>query len=418
MNATTSNVTAGVPLPPVAAGQNPFEVYTAYLDRAFVDVPGSGFTVRVAILLVLLGLIILMRLIGIVCVVLQRRKAPHLARIWVWKFVERPGGRYLVTNYNSIQMLLSPFVACVLAAYTIVEYRKFIYHTDQRYSAFDRSVVWLPLVVNVYVSAFSSLQAHLLLAEARNHKVPRWVAPVANWGYLVLAVLMFGPMITMIILASVRWYPVWDGYLILRSHLVADSAAFGTIDTNAITSELGLVEYYYTGLISAAEAHDFSETGYKSIILLAALITLLESGFAPTAVDLEKRRELEDASRKAFAASVALLVGGVGQAGFWAWSLTVPSLGYNEYGTEWAVVELSLFFPVWIYAPFTVIYGIPSNGVVPSGFSHGQQSQSGERHETTVQLGLGPSTATGTLVESSHEKEGGGDRSEVEIGGI
>ncbi|KAI5478271.1 hypothetical protein MNV49_005336 [Pseudohyphozyma bogoriensis] len=344
------------PAPVVPPGANPFEVYVEALDQGFHDIPSEGFRTRLIVLIALTSIGLLQRLSHSACIALRSTKVKR-PRTWIWRWVKKESGTYLVTNYRPLNQVLAPLMFILFVVYLVKEYQVFFENGNQAYIALWRTIVWVVCYIIALINGFSALQAHVVVGESQGKPWPKWFRHLVNWSYPVVLVSTFVPLL---------WRPVWDSYLALRDFLMSHAATW-TPGSDAKPA-LDQSKVLFAHLVDSAVHHSSSELGFRVILAIAGIASTLlglscmavfriikgrlefsvrdhlgedrrSLAVSTTAEDLEKRREMKDAAQKSLVLGFMMLFLGLLLPPIWIWSATVPSISYaNLNGIPWIKV--------------------------------------------------------------------------------
>ncbi|KAI5474543.1 tubulin beta-1 chain [Pseudohyphozyma bogoriensis] len=107
------------------------------------------------------------------------------SHLWVFRWVQQPGGRYLVINFH-IGGILAVVSSLVFLGYTIAEWGWFAKGWDQKHANGLRMVVYIFPLAMSWVVSWGTTQANLCVVEAKGKRLPRWVAPVSTAAFVIL----------------------------------------------------------------------------------------------------------------------------------------------------------------------------------------------------------------------------------------
>ncbi|KAI5476019.1 hypothetical protein MNV49_000491 [Pseudohyphozyma bogoriensis] len=165
-----------------------------------------------------------------------RRKKVNV--FWVFRLVQRPSGRYVVTNTKTVSIVLSLITFPVLYGYIHATWTVYLDHGSQATLTAWFSLPAFGFILHGWLVAWGLLQAYLLTPDYSDKSVVS--ARVANAVFvgggavLCLGVLAAG------ILNSVRGHTVWVAYRAVRTRLVEDEAAWdGTTSIAALLALQG-----------------------------------------------------------------------------------------------------------------------------------------------------------------------------------
>ncbi|KDE05571.1 hypothetical protein MVLG_04066 [Microbotryum lychnidis-dioicae p1A1 Lamole] len=226
------------PLPPWSSLDPPSAVSEVYriaiaseLNHVLQLTVPRGASVR---FYVLFGLMVYGVLSGLAFLIITFLDYQRRAKqIWIFRFVHRPKGRYIVGNQHVVFTTFSIISCFVLIGFAESSRRALILHRGMAEAFYWRNLVYIPILVHGWVSSFSILQASVLVSErALNKQVlsPRLV----NLVYVVGIVVILSAALTLDIFIARAWSQAWIQSEALRSLLT-------TTGTDSIITSASLV---------------------------------------------------------------------------------------------------------------------------------------------------------------------------------
>ncbi|KDE06649.1 hypothetical protein MVLG_03001 [Microbotryum lychnidis-dioicae p1A1 Lamole] len=243
------------------------------IQKVLLARPSPGFIVRLNVLFALEGFCIASGLAYLVIIFIDYQRRGK--KFWLWRFVHRPRGRFIVGNQHVLFTLLGTIGCLVLVGYTV------------------------PIIIHGWVSSFANLQASLLSSQKVLNKhtlPPRWLNAIYTGGLTLLLVVS----ITLNVHASRAWAGVWRSGLIISNTLLLgeQEVAVGDLDPSLV--ELARTEVY--DLNSHITFFDRAEkaVGGCYIVTMACLIAINVIGLS---LVLTLRRQISFNTQR-FAAEV------------------------------------------------------------------------------------------------------------------
>ncbi|KAK4052695.1 hypothetical protein OIV83_001982 [Microbotryomycetes sp. JL201] len=155
-------------LPYVAPGLNPYRVYIRALNDAMYRDPTPGLRARVIVLLSLNLLLANMLKLA------WQREGFGFSE---WR-VNRPSGRYIVSNQRALCSIMSIIVGACAIAYLTDFYNVYVERGSQSNTSAWRAYIFLPLFAHGWIISWGGLQALILTTDHR--KAPLMTARMAN----------------------------------------------------------------------------------------------------------------------------------------------------------------------------------------------------------------------------------------------
>ncbi|KAK4050526.1 hypothetical protein OIO90_004993 [Microbotryomycetes sp. JL221] len=364
---------------------NPYTAYRLEIENAVFDSPGKHLRVRIIILSVTLALVTLLTTLRFVLMLEENRRKGE--RLWFMRIVERgPGQTFVVTHQKPVGMCSAFVTSIILLAYTLKLYGYYLDQQNLSQAGGWRNFAFVPLVVHGWLSGWSALQSHLVVMESKGKKWTLPVAPIANWSYLASTIFFFAPLIVVAAYTTAKWQAVWTEYIAVHDLLETLEAAWVPSDGAQPPPQ-----QYRSFRRTTREYLQYS-IATKALYAVIAGITALINLFAfnlyftlrkqiafnlsdlQTPANSEDRRPstaevrvmahhgierairvqaLQYASSTVFQTSVAMVLGSLAFAVYYAWAITVPTVTIElQTAPTWGAVECSAFLIVWIYAAF------------------------------------------------------------------
>ncbi|KAM0753665.1 hypothetical protein T439DRAFT_160529 [Meredithblackwellia eburnea MCA 4105] len=219
-------------IPAVPAGENPYTYYLETLDSTLYRTPSAGFKWR---LIVLFGLASIAMITSVLYILIlwedARRKKNE--SMWLFRFVQRPAGRYIVTNSKLASAVLS--IICLVFVLGALQdcWTVYLHHGSQIRSGGWRTLTSLPFGVHGWLLAWGQLQAFLLTPDHITAIIfPPLVANIlflGLGGFLALGLLISSIFMT---IASVN---IWKQFEAVQGALTTLQASWtGTLDINGL----------------------------------------------------------------------------------------------------------------------------------------------------------------------------------------
>ncbi|KAK4057514.1 hypothetical protein OIO90_001583 [Microbotryomycetes sp. JL221] len=169
-------------LPNVEPGQNPYRVYIRALNDAMYRDPTPGLRVRLLTLLSLNLFYLVLAIAYIILLVFESRKHARARlqtrRFWLFRLVQRPSGRYIVSNQRALCSIMSIIVGAVSIAYLSDVYNVYVDKGSQTNTSAWRAYIFLPLFAHGWIISWGGLQALILTTDHKHG--PLMTARVAN----------------------------------------------------------------------------------------------------------------------------------------------------------------------------------------------------------------------------------------------
>ncbi|BGO95984.1 hypothetical protein NBRC10512_005431 [Rhodotorula toruloides] len=152
-------------LPVVPAGQNPFAVYRAAIEASTRSTPTDGFAVRLVVLFVLCGLLAVLSTIYWLLLYRDWKRTGRGNPTWLFRIVERPSGRYIVTNLKLALTLFTVAASALLLAFIAETYQFYVRGGLRSHVVTFKTWSGVPLFVQGWLLIWSTLQASILATE-------------------------------------------------------------------------------------------------------------------------------------------------------------------------------------------------------------------------------------------------------------
>ncbi|SCZ99797.1 BZ3501_MvSof-1269-A2-R1_Chr12-2g03499 [Microbotryum saponariae] len=288
------------------------QAFTSLLEaiqKVLLARPSPGFIARLNVLFALEGLSLIsdfaahdgipsttLAYLVITFIDYQRRAKTF----WLWRFVHRPRGRFIVGNQHVLFTLLGTIGCLVLVGYTYdARITLGAAQREEDNAFYWRTMLYVPIIIHGWVSSFANLQASLLSSQKVLNKhtlPPRWLNAIYTGGLTILLVVS----ITLNVHASRAWAGVWRSGLIISKTLMLgeQEVAVGDLDPSLV--ELARTEVY--NLDSHITFFDRAEkaVGGCYIVTMACLIAINVIGLS---LVLTLRRQISFNTQR-FAAEV------------------------------------------------------------------------------------------------------------------
>ncbi|KAM0791964.1 hypothetical protein ACM66B_000467 [Microbotryomycetes sp. NB124-2] len=358
---------------------NPYIMYRLEIEDAVFDSPGRYFRLRIIILAAALALVTTLTALRFGMLLVESRLKSE--RVWFARFVERGHEKFLVLHQKPIGIVSAFVTTTILLAYSLKVYT---FYRDQQYltqAAGWRNFAFLPLILHGWLGGWSVLQSHLVFMESRSHSWARWIAPLANWSFLLATLAFFVPLLTVAGYTTSRWRLVWSQFYALQTELRALETSWTPGQPSSPpqlyrTFRLTVRQYLvYSTTTKALYASVSGVTAGLNLFAFSLYIALRHQiEFNLYDMDSEDRRPsnaqirrlalhgverakrvqaLQYASSTVFQTSVAMVLGSLAFAAYYAWATTVPTVTIElDEPVKWGAVECSAFLIVWIYAFF------------------------------------------------------------------
>ncbi|SCZ93464.1 BZ3500_MvSof-1268-A1-R1_Chr6-3g08678 [Microbotryum saponariae] len=183
-------------------------------------------------------------------------------RMWMFRFVHRPKGRYIVGNQHVVFTTFSIISCLVLIGFAESSRRALILHRGMAEAFYWRNLVYIPILAQGWVSSFSILQASVLGSErALNKQVlsPR----VVNLVYIIGIVVILSAALTLDIFIARAWSQAWIQSEALRSLLT-------TTGTDSTITSASLVART-TSILSKIRTFERTERAVCCLYILGAV---------------------------------------------------------------------------------------------------------------------------------------------------
>ncbi|BGP35719.1 hypothetical protein JCM10296v2_007571 [Rhodotorula toruloides] len=133
-------------LPVVPAGQNPFVVYRAAIEASARSTPTDGFAARLVVLLAVLSIIYWLLLYR------DWKRTGRGNPTWLFRIVERPSGRYIVTNLKLALTFFTVVASALLLAFIAETYQFYVLDASRSRVITFKTWSGMPLFVQVYTN--------------------------------------------------------------------------------------------------------------------------------------------------------------------------------------------------------------------------------------------------------------------------
>ncbi|SCV67634.1 BQ2448_5245 [Microbotryum intermedium] len=184
-------------------------------------------------------------------------------RTWIFRFVHRPKGRYIVGNQHVVFTAFSIISCLVLIGFAESSRRALILHRGMADAFYWRNLVYVPILAHGWVSSFSILQASILGSErALNKQIlsPR----VVNLVYIVGIVVTLSSALTLDIFIARTWSQAWIQTEAVRSLLTTGTDLTSTITTSSLVAKTSSILHKF-------RVFDRTERAVCCIYLLGAI---------------------------------------------------------------------------------------------------------------------------------------------------
>ncbi|GAA5985149.1 hypothetical protein JCM10908_002544 [Rhodotorula pacifica] len=206
-------------LPAVPEGANPYLAWTLYLQARWRAVPSAGFRGRLIVLWILAAYGIVAAALYSLALCFECRRRGN--SFWLWRFVRRPNGRYVVGNQRTLFALFSAISCGVYIAYFSSFYTIYIDNgTGSGGAMFWRMVSWLPSGLHLYISSWANLQAAIISSQVVAGRQLLGPIPL-NTVYIAGAVVGVVAVITLSLVGMIYWTDFWTAIKALGAALIA-----------------------------------------------------------------------------------------------------------------------------------------------------------------------------------------------------
>ncbi|GAA5985091.1 hypothetical protein JCM10908_002520 [Rhodotorula pacifica] len=226
-------------LPPVPAGANPYLAWSLYLQARWRAVPSAGFRGRLIVLWILAAYGIVAAALYSLALCFECRRRGN--SFWLWRFVRRPNGRYVVGNQRTLFALFSAISCGVYIAYFSSFYTIYINNgTGSGGAMFWRMVSWLPSGLHLYISSWANLQAAIISSQVVAGRQLLGPIPL-NTVYIAGAVVGVVAVITLSLVGMIYWTQFWTAIKALGAALFAYAIQYPEDSADAATERIALL---------------------------------------------------------------------------------------------------------------------------------------------------------------------------------
>ncbi|KAI5477105.1 hypothetical protein MNV49_006833 [Pseudohyphozyma bogoriensis] len=257
------------PLPAVPDGTNPYTFYSALFNSIYYKDLPPGLSSRLYGLIAVCAYVALAALTYLILTILECRQKGK--KLWAWRLVARPEGRFIVGNQSLLEPLLGILSAAIYLSHIAVEIKVFFEMGDQSSLSAWRLVPWDFLFLQNWIVSWASLQSFIL---TNGHQPGlRWITPrLMNGAFLGVGAIQAVGLVVFDVLAGTNGKHLWSTFLGVRDELAAKATSW---DGVALTYVPSFVQNAWDTILSGSGAILHETLGLLVIFTFSGFVTAM-----------------------------------------------------------------------------------------------------------------------------------------------